>query len=196
MRKFLTVPAILSLTISAAVAELDLTPRPMSVGAGLIQRACFGDGRITYAVTIKDDVKVSASEGGALFHFTNFSQASMRLRRSPMPKGLAFDTVSLPEYLKAAEKMLPASAEAMALTAQAENVFPINRWKSYRFTFGYQVGGMGYQEDITFLVMDSGEQMVIQTGSQRKDFETIGARADDIIRRWHEVLPGDEEGAN
>lgn len=196
MRRFLIAPALLALTISSARADLDLTPRPVSIGAGLLERAYFQDGAVKFAVTIKDDVKVSASEGGALFLFKNYAQASMRLRRSPLPKGLPFDEASLPEYLKAAEKMLPASAEAVTLLSQTPDALPLNHWKSCRFLYEYRVGPVIFHESITFLVFDTGEQIVIQTGSQQKDFEPVSARADQIMRRWHEVLPGDETGIN
>jgi hypothetical protein len=161
-----------------------------------LHRACFRDGLKTWAVTIKDDVSVSPLDGGALFRFTNFSQASMRLRRSPLAKDLPFNAESLPKYREAADQLLSAAAEAVEKLEPTENVFPINRWKSWRFVYNYRVAGLSYQESVTFLVLDDGAQIIIHTGAQRKDFELVAARADDIMRRWHEMIPGDETGLN
>lgn len=200
MRALLPALALAVLSAHSAFAqqparEVDLKPRTVTVGGGLIERTYFSDGEKNFAVTIDSETKVSAIDDGAIFRFTNIAQASMRLRKSPI-KPLPFTPETLPEYLKAADKLIPAGAQGVAILSQEENVFPINQWKSYRFVFTYQAGGVGYLESFTFLFLDNGQQVLLQTGSPRKDFEVVAARADDIIRRWHEVLPGDEAGYN
>ncbi len=179
-----------------AAADVDLTPRTVNVGGGLIHRAYFADGDKQFAVTIDGETTLSGDNGVAVFRFTNVSQASMTLRRSPFQKPAPFTADALPDYTKAALAMLPTAAEGVEITWQGENVFPINQWKSYRLVFRYRVGGIGYDESITYLVLDSGQQIVIQTGAQRKDFPVIAERADDTIRRWHLVTPVDEAGIN
>ena len=179
-----------------ALAGVDLTPHFVSVGGGLIHRAYFADGEKQYSMTIDGDTELTGENGVAVFRFTNVSQATMTLRPTPFPKPAPFTPEFLPDYAKAAEAMLPHAAEGTELASQGENIFPINKWKSYRYTFRYRIGGLGFEESITFLVLDSGQQIVIQTGSQRKDFPGIAARADDTIRRWNLVEPGDEVGAN
>jgi hypothetical protein len=191
--------ALLALIAIAAVpvhAEIDLKPRVEITGGGLLERVFFSDGPTNFAVTLDGETKVSSEEGQALFRFTPFSQATMRLRLTPMKQPLPFDEKNLAEYVKAAEALLPGLAEGRELTWQGDNVLPVNGWQSHRFLYTYQVGGVSYEESITFLTLENGQQMVIQTGAQRKDFTTVLARADDMFRRWHEVLPGDEKGAN
>jgi hypothetical protein len=196
MRHAITILALGLTAAVSAVADIDLTPRFMVIGGGLVNRAYFADGNKQYAVTLDSETKLSADEGGALFKFTNITQATMRLRRSPIAKPPAFDAESLPEYTKAAAALLPGAAEEVTLESQADNVLPINRWKSCRFVYTYRLGGVAFEESITFLNLDSGDQIVVQTGSQRKDFPAVAERADDIIRRWHQVQPGDEVGLN
>ncbi len=196
MRLHLTLFALLAIATAPARAELDLTPHVKVLGGGLLDRVFFSEGPTNFAVTLDGETKVSSAEGGALFRFTPFSQATMRLRHTPMEQIRPFDDKSLPEYAKAAEALLPGFAEGRELTAQADNVLPVNRWQSHRFIYTYHVAGVGYEESITFLTLENGQQVVIQTGAQHKDFATVLARADDLFRRWHEVLPGDEKGAN
>jgi len=179
-----------------AVADLDLTPHFVKIGGGLLHRAYFADGDKNYSMTIDGETEISGENGRAVFRFTNVSQASMILHASPFAKPAPFSVEALPDYAKAAQAMLPPSAEGVELAWQGENVFPINQWKSYRYTFRYRIGGLGFQESVTYLVLDNGQQIVVQTGCPRKDFAVISARADDTMRRWTLVQPGDEKGEN
>ena len=188
--------ALLGLVAGPARAELDLTPRRLLTGGGLVERIYFADGNTKFAVTLDGETKVTPAEGGALFRFTTFSQASMRLGKTPLEKHPPFDEASLPDYTKAAAALLPASAEKPELLWQGPGALPVNHWQTYRFLYRYHVAGLLYRESITFLTLESGQQIVIHTGAQSKDFDVIAARADDMIRRWHEVLPGDDQGAN
>jgi hypothetical protein len=196
MKSFLTVLSFAALAAGPSRADLDLTPHIKDLGAGLLDRVYFSEGSTNFAVTLDGETKVSAQNGGAEFRFTPFSLASMRLRPTPMPQRLPFDEKGLAEYAKAAEALLPLSAEGRELVWQGDNVLPVNRWQSHRFIYAYHVAGVAYEDCITFLNLESGQQIVIQTGAQRKDFATVAARADDMFRRWHEVLPGDEQGLN
>ncbi len=183
-------------SIPTVHADLDLTPRYESFAGGTLRRAYFADGAKHFAVSLDSETTLSSDERGPVFRFANIPQAAMALRRSPFATPPSFDAVSLPDYAKAAAKFLPAAAESIATELPVMNIFPINQWKSCRLVFNYKVGGAAYTESITFLVLESGQQIVIQSGSRAKDFAATAARADDIIRRWHEVLPGDEKGAN
>jgi hypothetical protein len=88
------------------------------------------------------------------------------------------------------------SAEGTVVVEHAFDVFPINRWKSLRLVISYKFGGLAFREHATFLNLKNGQQIVIATGRREKDFESIAARADDIVRRWDKVQPGDELGTN
>ena len=190
----LTIALVAGLAITAT-AELDLKPHYTNAG-GLVRRAYFADGEKKYAVTLDSGTQLSEADNGALFRFTNVPQATMLLRRTPLPKVLPFDAESLPAYTKAAQALLPASAEDVVIEAQKANVLPINKWHTYRFVFTYRIGSGQMKESITFLNLDDGQQIVVQTGSRLATFEGIAARADDIIRRWHEMLPGSENELN
>ena len=185
---------LIGLTLSAK-AQLDLRPHYFKAG-GIIGRAYFADGEKKYAVTLDPETQLSEAENGALFRFVNVPQASMLLRKTPLAKVLPFDAASLPEYLKAAQALLPRLAVEATLDAQAANVLPINKWRTYRFVFSYQIAGSQVKESITFLNLDDGQQIVVQTGSRKNAFDGIASRADDIIRRWHEMLPGSENELN
>jgi hypothetical protein len=191
------IPIILLASALVSVrAELDLRPKRTNIGNGLIQRAYFTDGNKQFSVTIDGLTELKESEGGALFRFTNLSQATMRLQKSPFAKPLPFDEASLPLYAKAAAEMLPKDSQELVPTPPKANVLPVNRWKSYRFEYRHRIGGLAFCESITFLNLDANVQIVIRTGSREKDFPAVSSRADDIIRRWDEVQPDDEQGLN
>lgn len=194
--------ALLSLTLAAIAAavvraDLDLTPRFALTGGGKLRRAYFQDGEKQFAVSLDAETTVAADDKGAVFRFEGIPQASLALRKSPMAKTPPpFGPETMPEYAKAAAELLPPAAEAVVADAPVMDVLPVNRWKSCRFVYQYKVGGAGYTESVTFLTLETGQQIVIQAGSRARDFAAVAARADDILRRWHEVLPGDEAGAN
>jgi hypothetical protein len=194
--RFLLPIILLASALVSVRAELDLRPKRTNVGNGLIQRAYFTDGNKQFSVTIDGLTELDESEGGALFRFTNLSQATMRLQKSPFAKPLPFDDASLPLYAKAASEMLPKNSQELVLIRQTPNVLPVNRWKSYRFEYRHQIGGVTFCESITFLNFDPNVQIVIRTGCRDKDFPAVSSRADDIIRRWDEVQPNDEQGLN
>lgn len=196
MKRLLSVLAPGLLALLPVHADVDLTPHFQSIAGGLINRAYFADGQKQFAVTIDGETTLAADHGGAIFRFTNVAQASMTFQPSPFKNPPTFTPEFLPDYTKVAQKMLPASAEGVELASEAANVLPINKWQSYRFIFTYHIGALGFQESVTFLNLDSGQQIVIRTGSHRKDFPNVAQRADDTLRRWHEVQPGDEIGAN
>ena len=120
----------------------------------------------------------------------------MLLRNTPLPKVLPFDSASLPAYLKAAKALLPAGAEDTILEAQGADPLPINGWRSYRFAISYTIANTQMRDCLTFLNVSGGQQIVVQTSARLNFFKAIVARADDIIRRWHEVLPGSENEVN
>jgi hypothetical protein len=185
-----------ALPLTPAQAALDLTPNFVRIGNGMITRAQFVDGDKKYAVTLDKETRLAAEDKGATFRFTGIPQASMKLRPSPLPKILPFEPEGLVEYQKAALALLPVSAEKPVLESQEPNVWPINEWKSHRFVFTYTIAGASFRESITFLTLNAGQQIVVQTGGQQANFDAIAQRAEKIIRRWHEVLPGDDEGRN
>ncbi len=177
-------------------AEIDLTPLQVSIGGGIIQRTHFADGNKTYAVTIDAATEVTAPDRVPVFRFKNVPFASMTLRHSPLRSRPPFDAKSNPEYVKVAQALLPGAAEGITIVAEAKDVLPINGWQSYRVVFSYTLAQAKMMESITFLNFDANQQLIIQTGARAGDFAFATERADEIMRRWHEVLPGDEKGEN
>ncbi len=116
----------------------------------------------------------------------------LRLRQSSIPAQIAFDPESLERYRQAACALLFDGAQDVVFVEGTPNPLPINNWQSYRFTFSYRVAGERRRQSITFLNLKPTEQIVIQTSSSERDFDEVAARAFNIIRRWHEVLPADE----
>lgn len=196
MRAFLLASLALGASIPACLAELDLIPKRMSIGGGLADRAYFTDGSQKFAVTLDAETQVSEEDGGAVFRFANLARSSFHLAKSPLSPAYAFTPENRPAYFKAASGMIARSAEGVTLTAEVENPFPINGWTSRRFQFSYVLTGARFIESVTFLNLDSKQQIVIRAVAPEKDFPVVAARADDIFRRWHEVLPGDELGLN
>jgi hypothetical protein len=185
---------LIGLTFSAK-AQLDLRPHYFKAG-GIIGRAYFADGDKKYAVTLDSETQLSEADGGALFRFTNVPQATMLLRHTPLDKLLPFDTASLTIYLKAAKALLPQGSEDAILEAQIANPLPINQWRSYRFVLSYTIANSQMRDSFTFLNLTDGQQILVQTTARLNFFKAISERADDIIRRWHEVLPGSENEVN
>lgn len=185
---------LIGLTLSAK-AQIDLRPHYFKAG-GIIGRAYFADGDKKYALTLDSETELSETNDGALFRFTNVPQATMLLRHTPLDKQLPFDTASLIIYLKAAKALLPQGSEDAILEAQIANPLPINQWRSYRFVLSYTISNSQMRDSFTFLNLDDGQQILVQTSSRLSFFKAISERADDIIRRWHEVLPGSENEVN
>lgn len=158
----------------------------------VVRRPYFNDGDKKYAVKLDSETKLTGADGGALFEFEKFAGATMRLRQSPVRGRLELTNESLPSFLEAAKSLLPPGAEEVALVETTPNPLPINNWQSYRFTFSYKALNEKRRQSVTFLDLKPGEQIIIQTTSNERDFAQISARAFNIIRRWHEVVPEDQ----
>jgi hypothetical protein len=109
---------------------------------------------------------------------------------------VAFDEESLPKYERAAAALLPAHASAVKLDERAANPLPVNGWTSHRFTFSYESANGPMRETVIFLNLTPDQQVLFLVTGKRAVFDEVNARAFDIIRRWHEILPEDETGAN
>ncbi|MDB6175224.1 MAG: hypothetical protein JWL59_4535 [Chthoniobacteraceae bacterium] len=194
----LVLTAVFSLLLHGAASAIDLTLRYVTTYTdGIpVRRPCFIDGDKKYAVTLDSQTELVAAEGSTLFNFTKFPRALMQLRQSPMKADVTFEPLNLPRYRAAALQLLPQGAQNPVLIAEASNVLPVNKWISQRLTFSYESGGSPMCESVLFLNLDPATQIVVQIRAGAPDFPTVTARGDDIIRRWHEVLPEAERSAN
>lgn len=182
----------------AAWGEIDLHPRyvTINVGGGVIHRVYFAEGNKNYAVTIDSETSVVDGNGGAVFRFKSIEGAEVSLRRSIVGVTAPFTEERMPDYRQAARELLGRAATAVDQSPPVLNVFPINGWSSLRFSFQYLLGGVSYSADVTFLNVSKNQQIVVIAGARGKDFENVRARADKMMKRWHEVLPADELGYN
>jgi hypothetical protein len=195
-RPFITLLATLS-AVGAATA-IDLTPRYATTDAdGIsISRPYFADGDKRYAVTVDSETQLVAFDNSTVFNFTKFPHAVMRLRQSPLKAETPFDGEGLASYREAATRMLLNGAENPVIESETSNVMPINHWTSRRFTFTYGFLGAQMRETVTFLNLDAKQQVVFQIRADKASFPTVSARAEDIIRRWHLLVPGADAAGN
>ena len=137
-----------------------------------------------------------ASSEGALFKFEKFSTAIALLRQSPVEAKKAFDEAHLPAYAEAAKFFVPGDAKTLSLEHTDTNVFPINGWRSCRFTFRYDLPNVSVRHSITFLNIDPKQQIVLEIKATAELYETIAARTFDMVRRWHELQDGADKRPN
>jgi len=189
--KHLVLSSFLLLGLAARAAALDLTPQIVTtlVGDYEVRRACFLDGSKKYAVTLDGETELTGHSGTAIFNFSKFPRAVMRVTHSPLKPEVVFEGETLDEYRTAATGLLPRGAEQPVLEKEDADVLPVNQWTSRRFTFVYRFIGTAMRESVTFLNFDGKQQLVLQTRALAADFAAVSARADDIIRRWHEFRP-------
>ena len=181
-----------------SASAIDLVPHYISTKADgvVIKRPYFADGKKKYSVKIDSETKLTEFEGGSLFRFDKFPDATMRLRLSPVSKPVPFTPESLENYQQVARSLLPAKAEEITLTESEANPLPINNWQSQRVTFSYRVGTDSRRQSIIFLTLKPTEQILVQTDSTERSFDEVSARAFNIVRRWHEIAPEDEQPYN
>jgi len=181
-----------------SASAIDLVPHYISTKADgvVVRRPYFADGNKKYGVKIDSETKLTEFEGGALFRFDKFPGATMRLRLSPVSTPVPFGPESLEHYQQVARSLLPEGAEEIAVAESAPNPLPINNWQSYRVAFSYRAGTEPRRQSVIFLNLKPTEQILIQTDAAEKSFDEVSARGFNIIRRWHELAPEDEQPYN
>lgn len=187
-----------SLLTQPALAELDLMPRFTSVVADgiVVRRPYFADGAKRFTVKVDSETEIAELEGSAIFRFKNVTHASTRLRPSPLKPADAFDAENLKRYQAAARGMLPAFAEEVRMEGETADVYPIRDWTSYQFAFTYRLGQDLMRESITFLNIAPAQQIVVQVGAKEANFADIASRSFNIVRRWHQLDPSEQQGIN
>lgn len=176
-------------------AATDLVPLYLTtVTEGVvIRRPYFADGARKYGIKLDSETTLTAFEGGALFRFQKIPEASMRLRLSAVSPKIAFGPESFETYQQAARALLPPGADAIAFVDSELNPFPINGWQSFRVTLSYRVANQPRRQSVTFLDLKPTEQIIVQTVANERDFDDVSARTFNIVRRWHEIAPEDEQ---
>lgn len=118
----------------------------------------------------------------------------MRASTISAQTGFAPETFEL--YRQAAVSLLPAGSTAVEIISSELDPYPINGWSSLRLTFSYRAANRPRRQSVTFLNFSPKEQIVIQTAASEGYFDEITARTFNIIRRWHEITPEDEQPYN
>lgn len=190
--------ALIASIAQIAWGALDLTPRYVAIQMGevMVHRVRFRDGDKHFGVTINADVEILGAANSAIFRFKTIAMAEMSLRQSKLKPATPFSPEALPDYQRIAREQLGATAEIVAETPPEFDVLPTNGWKSCRFNFTTKQPGFTFKTDVTFLNLNSEQQIIIVTTSKETDFADVQGRARKIMSRWHEVLPGDELGLN
>lgn len=190
--------ALAGVILTGMAPAIDLTPSYVTtvVDGIALRRPCFVDGGKKYAVTVDAETELTGYEGAAIFNFTKFPRAMMRLGPSPLKPENVFSGEALERYRAVAAQLLLKGAEQVRLESEVADVLPINHWSSYRLVFGYTFIGSPMRESVTFLNLDPKQQIVLQIRSRAADAVTVAARAEDLIRRWHEVVPETETAGN
>jgi hypothetical protein len=188
----------ISFAFTGAVCAIDLAPKftVTNVDGVPIRRPYFVDGEKKFAVTTDHETELREYEGSASFGFTKFPRAVMRLRPSPLTADIPFDDLNLPRYRQSISSFLMPESEKVAIESEQRDVLPINDWQSHRFVVRYELAGTPMRESITFLNLSPQQQIVVQIRAGDTDFTTVTARSEDILRRWHEIVPGTEVAGN
>lgn len=162
----------------------------------VVRRPYFADGTKKYGIKIDSETNLSAYEGGAIFRFEKFPDATTRLRASTIPAQTGFGPESFELYRQAALLLLPPGSTAIEIVGSEPDPYPINGWSSLRLTFSYRASDRPRRQSVTFLNFSPNEQIVIQTSAGEGYFDEVTARTFNIIRRWHEITPKDEQPYN
>lgn len=190
----LLLTSLASLVLTGIAAAIDFTPQfvTTALDGPPVRRPCFVDGKKKFAVTVDAETELTGADGAALFNFTKFSRAVMRLGPSTLKPEINFSVDNIERYRSAAAALLLQGAQQVTLESETANVLPVNNWTSQRFTFTYTFTSIPMRESVTFLNLDDKTQAVMQTRTTAETFAVITARSDDIIRRWHEVTEDSE----
>ena len=186
------------LVAGSALADVDLSPKFFTTKLGnfTLLRPYFVEGDKKWGLSIDGETEVSEDNGGPVFRFSTIPQATVHWSRSPAPATTGFSPEALPGYLKLAQSMLGNGAREITNEPPALNVLPIEDWRSFRVVFTYTVGGTLARKSVTFVNISATQQIVIVADARQKDFAEVARRSDDLIRQWHLVQPGEEQGIN
>lgn len=190
---------LLPLALATAVADLgastvDLTPRYVQTeidGYPARQLYILADSQ-KIGLGMDAATTVGPENGGLVFKFSNLPDASFRVATSPhSPDDAWSDPTALERYRASTLALAPAGATEVKVLEEITQPLPINQWQSHRFILSYQTGGYLSKLSATFLNVNPGSQLLLVTRASARTFGEAADRSFQIIRTWHEVLPGD-----
>ncbi len=178
-----------------APAAVDLTPRFIDTFAegATLRRIYFTDGDKKFLLSLNRETDVVPDAGGALFKFTKVPEATFLVVRSRHSPNDLFEGQTLDRYRESAKRLLPVGTRGSVIIEETKDVYPVNDWTSYRITLSFNVGPVIHLQSVTFLNMNSADQVTLVTSAPEKDFSEAAHRSYQIFRTWQEMLPGDEK---
>ena len=186
-------PILLLLGSPLARAEVDWAPLfivAQSEGVQ-VQRLYFADGEKKYAVSFDGETSAEADRGGARVTYAKVPSGVFTIHSQNPAIALPADEKLLAEYRKLALARAPEKATDFQMVEETPDALPINRWQSLRFIFTYSLYGHRKQHSVTFLTMADGKQARLETTALAREFDQTQARAEYLIRSWHELTADD-----
>jgi hypothetical protein len=189
----LALAGLLSLELQALA--VDLTPRFIDtfIDGITIRRLYFADGDRKIGVSLDQETTIEQGNGGVVFRFEKLPDATFLIKNSPMTPDQVFEGVSLERYREAARRLLPPGAKNVKALDETADTLPVNRWTSRRFSYICDSGETPMAISVTFLNLNSQDQLILVTTATERNFADAADRSFHIIRTWQPLLPMDEK---
>ena len=190
LKRYLNLVVVLLCARSVSLAEIDWTPHLNTAYAegSSVNSVYFSDGPNKYAIILDGETTVEpASGGGAKLTFKRPTSALFKIKAPITKVELPVNPDHAGEYRKLAQAYAPTDVKEFSDFQEIANVYQINHWKSYRVLFTYGHFGQRIRHSITFLTLESGQQVILDVSSYEKDFEEALYRSEHMIRTWYEL---------
>ncbi len=187
-KRYLVLLALLCLQ-SFSRAEIDWTPHintTFTEGTS-VNSVYFTEGKDKYALILDGETTVEAVNGSAKMTFKKPTSAVFKIRPPIAKVALPVPPDQAAEYRKLALAYAPSDVSEFSSVEEVANIYEINHWKSYRVLFTYGHYGQRIRHSITFLTLESGQQVILDISAYEKDFPEALYRAEHLIRTWYEL---------
>jgi len=172
---------------------IDFTPHYLDYYINYIlkRRLYFLDGSQKIGLKISNDAKVDAFGGGARIQFPAYKDASYLMLNSPVDAKTPF-AAGIDVYRKQAAAYLPAGIKDLKAESETANPLTMFGWTSQRFRASFSIGGKRAVQEVTFLNLKPGQQIVLIATAYEPDFAEFEHRTYNIIRSWNPLTAADE----
>lgn len=170
-------------------AEISWTPHLSTVfaeGTSVVS-VYFSDTNKKYAVLLNTETNVEAAGGGAKITYNRIKSAVFKIREPIKRVEFPIAPDLTAEYRKYALAYAPKEVSEFSNFEEASSIYQINNWKSYRVSFSYGLYGQRIRHCITFLTLESGQQVILDLSSYEKEFPSALELSEHMIRTWHEL---------
>jgi len=191
----LLLPLVLGLlAANLGASTVDLTPRYLEteVDGHKSRRLYFLEEKRKIGLSLDQETVVAVEAAGVIFRFPKLPDTSFKIATSPLtPEDAMSEAEVLKRYRAAALAFVPVGATEAKVVEEVTDPLPINHWESHRFLVSYQAGAIVMRLGVTFLNVNPKSQLVLITSASPRAFSEAADRSFQIIRSWHEILPGD-----